>query len=74
MTLKEEFLTALDRGLGVEELLDLAQKHDRDPRAAYKMVEQIWSECAFDSKDGEPGQKNLEFVMERLWYSSPERK
>jgi hypothetical protein len=73
MTFKEEFLIAFDRGLNGEELLNLAQSRKLDAREAYKIVEQIWLELGFDSKEGEPRQENLEFVMEKLWYSSPAR-
>jgi hypothetical protein len=71
MAFKEEFLTALNQGWSHQKLLDLTVAHQPDPRQAYEELEHIWRELGFDAKVGAPGQDELEFVLEKLWYSCP---
>ncbi len=73
MTFKQEFVTALKQGLDPQALVNLALARHSDPQKAYEALEDIWRELGFDTKEGAPGQDDLEYVMEKLWYSSPAR-
>jgi hypothetical protein len=72
MSLKDEFLVALQSGQGYEELRSLARRHVHaglQGRAAYDELEQIWLDYGFNDSDDESDfRNNLEAVTERLWY------
>jgi hypothetical protein len=71
MTLKQEILAGIERGIGHAALLQLVQSCEPDPRRAYKVLQDIWLELGCDEKSEVRGQDDLEFVMEKLWYSVP---
>jgi hypothetical protein len=74
MTLKQAVAGALSRSVGHVELLELVRQHQPEPRKAYDELQQLWQELEFDTKENAAGQAELEFVMEKLWYSAPTAK
>jgi hypothetical protein len=45
-----------------------------DQRQAYEVLQQLWQMLGFDAVENAPGQAELEFVMEKLWYAAPAAK
>ena len=74
MTLKQAVAGALGRTAGHDEILGLVRQYQPDPRKAYDELQQLWQELELDLKENAAGQSELEFVMEKLWYSAPAAK
>jgi hypothetical protein len=75
MDLKQEFLTALQRGDDSDHLLDLVHRHQQGgtpPQMVYDILEGIWLDLGFNNSDEPSALKdNLEYVLEKVWYECP---
>ena len=77
MNLKSDFKTAWQAGKDADILLELVRCHRAQGvsgEEAYQVLEQVWIENGYNRGEEPPSalQDNLEYVLEKTWYSLPE--
>jgi hypothetical protein len=75
--LENDFLTAWKAGTDADALLELVRRHRAkglSGQDAYDMLERFWLERGYDRSAEPPTalQDNLEWVLEKTWYSRSE--
>jgi hypothetical protein len=74
MNAKSEIIDALKHGADPARVLEILRAHSAElsgPKAAYQLLEEIWRELGPDVSDEESELRNeLDFAMERTWYTS----
>jgi hypothetical protein len=72
MSLKQEFLAALQAHEDFHALLALVRRHQAQaikPRESYDVLHEIWVDFGFDESEEEsPLRNDLEYVMEKVWF------
>lgn len=75
MDLKQEFLTALQRGPDPDTLLELAHHHMEQgmgPQHVYDDLQELWRELGFhEVESGDTTQDTLEYGMEKTREARP---